>query len=607
MDMREKDYFQVLSLSPQSTQDEINARIESIARSFSISQYAGVDLGEDRLKLEEILEYLKAAQQTLSDPVKKAQYIQKIQTERTRGESMLDAEMLAKKAEELLDAGRPREAVPLLDKARRLMPDMADFHALHALALHRAREPEASVSASIRHALEIGPENPTVNVCAGLIAESQQRIDDAVRHFEKALESDPENMRAFEALDRILRARGDFRIVERMYRRLLHLFGNRRPQRTQVLARALAQLYEENLNDTDKAKAAWEIVHAIAPHDPEAANALERLSRLRPRLSAEALAERLESIRKDVLLPDKCRDACQAGFHLAKENFPDLAYLFAAALEALNASTPESSEFYRRFTPNFLPRAWRGIDAEIWGLAQDPEDFPFVGKIFETLGMHIPEGRFASRKNNIQKILSEPEIPLPWKRVLEYAAAQCSLPPIPVALGSPSGSGVEFIYLDSSPGLLLSQEALSETDSRKLAAWTTRYCTGFWTGRALPLLATAPQLLQLLKAIIAFVSQKPASSDAEAQLMALLSENPALRPSLTQTFAEVSSRMGNFNVTNWSRAVHRSSYNVGLLLSQSLPELYRVTPPEIQPGLLAWALGERHLQARRLMGISIDV
>ncbi len=606
MEMREKDYFQVLSVSPQSSTEEINARIDALARTFAISQYAGMDLGEDRLKLEEILEYLKSAQQTLTDPVKKAQYLQKIQAERSRGESMLDAEMLAKKAEELLDAGRPREAVPLLDKARRLMPEMADFHALHALALHRAREPESAVTTAIQHALELGPESPTVNVCAGSIAEGQQKVDDAIRHYEKALDAEPENMRAFEALDRILRARGDFRIVERMYRKLLHLFGNRRPQRTQALARALAQLYEEQLKDTDKAKAAWEIVHAIAPHDREASEALERLARMRPRLSAEALADRLETIRKDLLQPEKSRDACLAGFQLTCDSMPDLAYQFAAMLEALDASTPQSREFHQRFTPRFLPRAWRAVDAEIWELAQDPEDFPFVGKIFETLGMHVPEGRFFTRPVSIQKLLKTPEIPAPWARVLEYAATQCSLPALPLAAGS--AQGVEFIYLETSPGLLASPEALAETDPRKLAAWTARFCTGFWTGRALPLLATAPQLLQLLKTVIAFVSQKPAPPDAESQrLTRVLSENPALRPALAQVFAEVASRMGNLNVTNWSRAVQRSSYNVGLLLSQNLPELYRIAPADIRPGLLAWAASERHLQARRLMGISIDV
>lgn len=606
MDIREKDYFQVLSLSPQSTDDEINSRLDALTRTFSINQYAGIDLGEDRIKLEEILEYLRAAQQTLTDPVKKAQYIQKIQSERLRGESMIDAEMLAKKAEELLDMGRPREAMPLLDKARRLMPDVADFHALYALALHRAREPESSVDTAIQHALEMGPENSTVNVCAGSIAESRQQLDNAVRYLEKALEVDPENLRAFESLERILRTRGNFRILERLYRKLLHLFGNRRPQRTQALARSLAQLYEDKLNDPDKAKAAWEIVHTIAPHDQEAAEALERMSRVRHHLSAEALSDRIEAIRKDILLPEKCKDACQVGFHLCSETLPDLAYLFAAVLEALDATLPESHDFYRRFTPNFLPRAWRGIDADIWQLAQDAEDFPFVSKIFETLGMHIPEGQFFSLAVSNPKILTPSKIPAPWTRVIEYAALQCSLPEIPLILGSPH-SKVDLVYLENSPGLFVSSETLAETDTRRIAAWVTRYCTGFWTGRFLPLTATAPQVLQLLKTLIAFVSQKTTAIDTENPLLVLLSQNSTVKPALTKVFAEVASRIGNLNVTNWSRAVQRSSYNVGLLLSQNLPELYKIAPPEIQPGLLAWAISEQHLQARRLMGISIDV
>ncbi len=607
MDIREKDYFQVLGLSPQASNAEIGARIDQVARTFSIAEYADVDLGQDHAKLEEILEYLMIAHLTLADPDRRAAYIQKNQADRQKGESILDAEVLVKKAEQHLDQGQPREALQLLEKARKLQPEVPDFHALLALALHRSREPVEAIRAAIDHALELGPESSTVNLCAGSIAEGQGRLDDAIRYFEKTLEVDPENTRAFDEIDRILRSRGDFRIVERLHRKLLHQFGNRRPQRTLALARSLANLYEESLNDLDKARAAWEIVHTIAPQDAEAITAMERLARMRQRLSPEALSERLEGIRKDLLSPEGRQNACIAGFRLTRESAPDLAYLFSAALEALDADAPEARVFHAQYTPPFLARAWRAVDAEIWELAQDPEDFPFVGKIFETLGMYVPEGRFFPKSPEIRKIFTAEEVPPVWSRALAYLAGQCSIP-APQLVMHNDEADASLIYLDTTPALYLSGAALASQDIRAIAALAAPFCTCFWTGRALPFLATPPQLLLLLKIVIGFVSQKPAGGDPESQrLQKLLVEATDLRAALTQTISEVSSKMGNLNVSNWIKAVHRSSLNVALLLTQNLPELYRRAPEDLRPGLLAWALSDRHVQARRLLGVSIDV
>ena len=607
LDIREKDYFQALGLPPTAGNLEIGTKIDAVARSFAIAAYSDVDLGEDHVKLEEILEYLKIAHQTLTDPARKAAYLQKTQADRIKGESILDAEVLVQKAEEHLDQGRPREALQMLDKARRMQPEVPDFHALYALAAHRAREAENTVNSAIFHALELGPESPTVNLCAGAVAEGQGRLDEAVRHFEKVLEVDPENQRAFDELDRILRGRGDFRIVERLHRKLLHQFGNRRPQRTLALARSLALLYEQHLADLDKARAAWEIVHAILPQDTEAAEAMERLARMRARLSPEALAERLEGVRKDLLAPEARVNACLAGFRLAREGTPDLAYLFAAALEALDADAPEARAFHQQFTPPFLARAWRAVDAEVWELAQDPEDFPFVGKIFETLGMHVPEGHFFPKDAGAPRVLGPGELPPPWERALTYLAGQCSIPVPPVTTGN-TAADVTLTYLDTTPALHVSEAALGDTDIRRISALAAPYCTSFWTGRALPMLATPPQMLLLLKIVIGFVSQKPAGADAESQrLQALLAGAPDLRAALTQTISEVSSKMGNLNVSNWIKAVHRSGLHIALLLTSNLPELYRRAPEELRPGLLSWAVSDRHVQARRLLGVSIDV
>ena len=72
------------------------------------------------------------------------------------------------------------------ERALALNPDLAEAHAVKARILSdKARHDEAS--AEIDTALRLDPESHEVNRCAAILRFRQQRIDDAIRFFEKAV------------------------------------------------------------------------------------------------------------------------------------------------------------------------------------------------------------------------------------------------------------------------------------------------------------------------------------------------------------------------------------------------------------------------------------
>jgi adenylate cyclase len=72
------------------------------------------------------------------------------------------------------------------DRALSLNPDLAEAHAVKARHLaHRGMTAEAS--AEIGLALRLAPESFEVNSAAAVLAFRERRVEDAIRHFEKAM------------------------------------------------------------------------------------------------------------------------------------------------------------------------------------------------------------------------------------------------------------------------------------------------------------------------------------------------------------------------------------------------------------------------------------
>src|SRR6185503_15586230 len=107
----------------------------------------------------------------------------------------------------------------LLHKALELYTETKQWRrAIDMLAALAATETEASRRRSKYH------------YAAAVIARDElDDVDLAIEHFQLALEDDPGNARAFDAIDQALRGRGDYKNLARAYRKMLKRLGEEAP------------------------------------------------------------------------------------------------------------------------------------------------------------------------------------------------------------------------------------------------------------------------------------------------------------------------------------------------------------------------------------------
>ncbi|MBN2724592.1 MAG: response regulator [Deltaproteobacteria bacterium] len=603
--IQDKDYFQILETEEDAPPQVYTQKYNELLKKFDISRFSDVDLGADHTKLEEIIEFLNVVHQALIDPVRKKAYLEKLHSDRENDAAILDAEVLAKKSEELLGRGQNNEALTLISKARKVNPDVGDYHALYAKAQYLNGEPEDSFISALVQAIDLEPDSILVNSIAASIFEGLSKTDDAAIYYEKVLEIQPENEKAFSALDAIYTEKGAFRVLERLHRRLIHLCGSRRPQRTIFLAKNLAKLYEVKLNDLEKAKAAWEIVLNALPHDREAKDAVKRI-RTSLQMASEPPEHQYENILRQLATNPFSKDLLRAGYQIGNNISPDLTFLFAQALMALDYADDTEKAFYNRYNPPFLPRAWKQIDADVWSNITDADDLPEIGKLFETICLNVPEAMFFEKHPDSHRLLEKHEYSPEILRTIEYVSYQLNVP-FPELFTSSEINSIEPGTHGADIVIYIPEHFLKNTDTKMIAAQITPCLASFWTGRALPRITSGNKLLLLLKATLEFLAPKGIVDSEIIRITKLLSAaNSDLKLQLGGIFTEITASRGNINVSQWSRGVWQSGFNLSLLLSHDLKTVLSLNE-EHRGSIINWSVSPSHLNARKLLGISIDI
>src|SRR6185436_5267236 len=93
--------------------------------------------------------------------------------------------------------------------------------------------------------------------------------DEAVELYNQALDQDPDNLKTFERIDKIMTAKKDWKNQERNYRKMIKRLGQEVPpekRQTQIaLWHALAVIYRDRLKDFRAAAQAFEVCVALDP------------------------------------------------------------------------------------------------------------------------------------------------------------------------------------------------------------------------------------------------------------------------------------------------------------------------------------------------------
>lgn len=213
-DLDRRDYFTLLGVEEDADADQLRQAFHQQAKRWHADNFASLNLGSRKKKLDEIFQKLNEAYDTLSNPKQRGEYLVLL---RRQQEGLSTDVHSILRAESLLDDGlmeiRKKQWVAAIDhlsEARELNPDdpLYDVHLGWAIYNQR-RDDDNTVNRAqdlMKNAVKKQQSLPLAYQYLGQIAFNREQYNDAARWWKKCLEWDNKNVESLRGL-RLIQSR----------------------------------------------------------------------------------------------------------------------------------------------------------------------------------------------------------------------------------------------------------------------------------------------------------------------------------------------------------------------------------------------------------------
>jgi curved DNA-binding protein CbpA len=189
------NYYQILSVPPSSSQEEIKKSYFRLARTYHPDLFDQALPQDMKQKIEEVFASITKAYRTLSDDGERHVYDSKMESvspERKK-DVVKDAEIKFRQGKTLYDKGMYEDAMLLLEEATRLIKEKGSYFLLLALAESKIPAYHKRAEEHFMRAVKLDPWNPEAHVGLGLLYKKSGLTVKAKKRFEKALSLDPDH------------------------------------------------------------------------------------------------------------------------------------------------------------------------------------------------------------------------------------------------------------------------------------------------------------------------------------------------------------------------------------------------------------------------------
>jgi golgin subfamily B member 1 len=490
------------------------------------------------------------------------------------------------------------------------------------------------------------PRRAKYHYAAAVIARDEiGDVELAVERFAAALDDAPETPKAFEAIDKLLTDKQDWKNLVRAYRKHLKRLGeDADTARLLELWTRLGDLCLDQLGDAESAIAAYEVASSLAPED------LARHEQLADLYLEAGEPRRAEAIEELQVLLGHAPDRVELYKALAdlyrQEHMLDKAWCLAQALVFLGAASEEEKRLYERHRPAQFQPAARRLTEELWQKAIiHPHEDRAVGAIFaSTLGGLValtaqPAHAFGLDAHQRADLEGDPR---PVTRVVKYATGVLSLDPAPMVWLQREGDGLRVANTIAAaaggaergklvPSLLVGPPYLDKGDERELAFEVGKRLAYLRPERFVTFaLGSLPKLeAAFAAAILASGAPLDGGADAAGEARpAWYDEARRLAESLRATVpgamldqvshlaGKLGGRASNGLIAAWRTATDLTANRVGLILANDLETAARLVATETGAmstlaakerlrDLLAFSVSEGYFAVRRHLGVHV--
>ncbi|MCU0661270.1 MAG: tetratricopeptide repeat protein, partial [Myxococcota bacterium] len=257
-------------------------------------------------------------------------------------------------------------------------------------------------------------------------------FEEAVECFNKSLDASLENLKSFEAIDKILTQLRDWKSLERAYRRMLRrISGKGRADLEVNLWHFLGEIYRTRLKQFEPAAEAFKMAAKLEPENAVRHEILAELYAMMPERVADAVAEHQWLIKRN---PYKV-DSYKALRKLYYDNHMwDKAWCLCSTLTFLKKADAEEQQFFEQYRSRGMVRAHSRLDNERW--LKDlfhPDESVFVGKAFEVVTSAVRTLKVLPAKNyGLNKKQKRPvNDTMAFTKTFYYANQVLNIPVVP--------------------------------------------------------------------------------------------------------------------------------------------------------------------------------
>jgi len=452
----------------------------------------------------------------------------------------------------------------------------------------------------------------------------------AVGYFNRALDANPELLKAFEAIDRILTDEKQWKELERAYRRMLHrvtenelnLDLGRRNDLNFLLWTSLGEVYRSRLGQPEGAIPAFETAQAIRPDDDKVRMILAELYTMTGANTKGAIEQHRKLLEKDPMREDSYHALFQA--YLANREF-DRAWCIAGVLYFMQHADHEESEYYRKYLGWNLKIARAAFYPEILDKVYPREQNRVVNGIMAHLAVGLRE-HFANAVKDYgvhpkNDLIDPNSANMVIAKIYGYVGKTLGHTPPPLLyVRRDHPLGIRILNSDP-PAILLGSDMLSDAEDDRDAAFRLgKLLAWMRPEHYLATIGNTPEQLTVIfvSAMDWALGRKPTAGKDGAMMLkhikGMSSQTQLQLQSLLRVYVERTQQPPD--MTQWVTAAEHATTRFGLILCNDLQkavsgikaEPAAMTTATLQQRvekLVSYAASETYSDVRKELGLAI--
>jgi len=486
--------------------------------------------------------------------------------------------------------------------------------------------------------LDSGAGKARFLIAAGNIANYElHSTDEAVDLYNQGLDEDPEDLKAFERIDKIMTAKKDWKNQERNYRKMIKRLGQDpapdKKQTVVALWHALGEIYRSRLKDYKAAIAAFEVCVSM---DPDATARHQILAELYQLSGPETYEQAIKAYRQ---LIKATTDFGQMAAYLKtlrrllmELRQYDKAWCVAAAASFLRKGDAEETQFYEQYKPKVFTRARARLTEDLWKLVYHADEDRYISAVFAAVSHSVAAARAKEHKDWGLKRKDKRDIAndqLLFSKVFNYVNQVLGVPSPELYLRPESPGEMDLANAREKahlvPSLVVFSGLLQGRPEKELAYVIAKRLTFMRPDHFVRWPHVVPTVAELKIVFLAALKLVQPKFEVKADVAQGVNQylhhlHRSVAPQQIEQLAAVVQRFvankGEADIHKWANAVDMTATRMGFLICNDLEIATRIVqtepvsigvadPKDKIRDLVLWSVSDEYFALREHLGLQI--